>query len=55
MRLLEALLHKPTTKPGALYRKDLQTQLAAFLGAPVKKTNLASAARLAAKEGKPQR
>jgi len=55
MRLLEALLHKPTTKPGALYRKDLQSQLAAFLGAPVKKTNLPAAARLAAKEGKPHR
>jgi hypothetical protein len=45
----------PTTKPTALYRHDLQTQLAAMLGVPVKKTNLSAAARLAAKEGKPQR
>ena len=54
-RLLDALLHAQKTKPGALYRKDLQTQLAAFLGAPVKKTNLSAAAQLAAKEGKPRR
>lgn len=42
------------TKPTALYRNDPWTMLAAFLGVPVKKTNLQTAHLYAAEEGKPR-
>ena len=45
----------PKTKPTALNQNDFRTLLADWLGAPVKKTNLLAAHRLANLEGKPPR
>lgn len=53
--LKQALGKGKTSKPGSLYQADLPSLVAAFLGAPVKKTNLTAAARLAQLEGKPHR
>lgn len=47
--LLQQLLHHPAPSGTKLYQPDWQTTLAAILGAPVKKANLATAATQAAK------
>jgi hypothetical protein len=50
-----ALGHGKPTKPTSLYQHDLASQVAALLGAPIKKTSLRTAHLDAAKEGKPPR
>lgn len=47
--------HGKKTKPTSLYQSDAQSKIAAFLGASVKKTNLQTAHRMAATQGKPPR
>ena len=47
--------HGAPNKPTVLYQHDLASTLAAYLGASIKKTNLATAHSTAAKEGKPSR
>jgi hypothetical protein len=43
LALAEALLGGTPNRPGSLYRSDWQSQLAAILGARIKKTNISTA------------